>query len=49
MSFKALVLVPPTNVAFFGHLVEDGGGSETLAILISLRHGRDIDHNDEDG
>ena len=32
--------VPPTNVAFFGHLVEDGGGSETLAILISLRHGR---------
>ena len=40
LSFKALVLVPPTNVAFFGHLVEDGGGSETLAILISLRHGR---------
>ena len=32
--------LPPTNVAFFGHLVEDGGGSETLAILISLRHGR---------
>ena len=49
MSFKALVLVPPTNVAFFGHLVEDGGGSETLAILISLWHRRDIDHNDEDG